>query len=55
MLMDAFIALRAAGVGLLLDISAGQLPAVLHWGGDPRGVGPAAWGGARGGRPVPGL
>ena len=43
MLMDAFIALRAAGVGLLLDISAGQLPAVLHWGADLGEVGPSDW------------
>lgn len=41
--MDAFIALRAAGVGLLLDISAGQLPAVLHWGADLGEVGPSDW------------
>ncbi len=41
--MDALIALRAAGVGLLLDISAGQLPAVLHWGADLGEVGPSDW------------
>jgi alpha-galactosidase len=32
---DARIVLRAAGVCLILDATAGRLPAVLHWGGDP--------------------
>ena len=31
---DALIALRAGGVSLLLDITAAQLPEVLHWGAD---------------------
>ena len=29
--LDTRILLRADGVALLLDLSAGQLPAVLHW------------------------
>ena len=32
---DARIVLRAAGVCLVLDATAGRLPAVLHWGRDP--------------------
>lgn len=32
--VDALIALRAGGVSLLLDVAAGQLPAVMYWGGD---------------------
>jgi len=32
--IDAFIALRGEGVSLLLDVTNGQLPAVLHWGAD---------------------
>jgi alpha-galactosidase len=28
------IALRSEGVSLVLDISNGQLPAILHWGAD---------------------
>jgi len=32
--LDTRILLRAEGVALLLDLSAGQLPAVLHWGAD---------------------
>ncbi|GAA3240961.1 alpha-galactosidase [Dactylosporangium siamense] len=31
---DALVHLRTAGVGLLIDLRAGNLPAVLHWGGD---------------------
>jgi alpha-galactosidase len=30
----AFIALRAEGVSLLLDVTDGRLPAVVHWGAD---------------------
>jgi alpha-galactosidase len=30
----AFIALRGGGVSLLLDVTDGRLPAVVHWGGD---------------------
>ena len=29
---DAFVHLSSAGVSLLLDVTAGRLPAVLHWG-----------------------
>ena len=32
--VDSMILLRAAGVALLLDCTAGQLPAVVHWGAD---------------------
>ena len=31
---NCVIALRSEGVSLVLDISAGQLPAIVHWGGD---------------------
>ena len=31
---DCMIALRSEGVSLLIDISGGQLPAVVHWGAD---------------------
>jgi alpha-galactosidase len=31
---DCLIALRSEGVSLVLDISAGQLPAIVHWGAD---------------------
>jgi alpha-galactosidase len=31
---NCVIALRSAGVSLVLDISAGQLPAIVHWGAD---------------------
>ncbi|ARC56714.1 Alpha-galactosidase [Frondihabitans sp. 762G35] len=29
---DAFVHLEAAGVGVVLDLTAGRLPAVIHWG-----------------------
>ena len=32
--VHALVSLRAAGVGVLLDLSAGRLPAVTHWGAD---------------------
>lgn len=32
---NAWVVLRAAGVAVVLDITDGQLPAVLHWGADP--------------------
>ncbi|PJE95242.1 alpha-galactosidase [Streptomyces carminius] len=32
--------LRAAGVGLVLDLTGGTLPRVLHWGADLGGLGP---------------
>jgi alpha-galactosidase len=32
--VDAFIALRGEGVSLLLDVTDGRLPAVVHWGAD---------------------
>lgn len=28
------VVLRAAGVGVVLDLSAGRLPAIVHWGAD---------------------
>jgi alpha-galactosidase len=31
---DCVIALRSEGVSLVLDVSAGQLPAIVHWGAD---------------------
>ena len=31
---NCVIALRSEGVSLLLDISGGQLPAIVHWGAD---------------------
>ena len=31
---NCVIALRSEGVSLLLDISSGQLPAIVHWGAD---------------------
>jgi alpha-galactosidase len=31
---NCVIALRSAGVSLVLDVSAGQLPAIIHWGTD---------------------
>jgi alpha-galactosidase len=31
---NCVIALRSAGVSLVLDVSAGQLPAIIHWGAD---------------------
>ena len=31
---DCVIALRSDGVSLVLDVSAGQLPAIVHWGAD---------------------
>ena len=31
---NCVIALRSQGVSLVLDISAGQLPAIVHWGAD---------------------
>ena len=31
---NCVIALRSEGVSLVLDISAGQLPAIVHWGAD---------------------
>ena len=31
---NCVIALRSEGVSLLLDVSAGQLPAIAHWGAD---------------------
>ncbi len=42
---DAVVHLRAAGVGLLLDLSDGALPAVIHWGAD---IGPLGADEARG-------
>ena len=32
--VHALVNLRAAGVGVLLDLTDGQLPAVMHWGAD---------------------
>jgi alpha-galactosidase len=32
--LNAFVALRAEGVSVVLDLAAGRLPAVLHWGAD---------------------
>lgn len=34
MATGVFLALRAAGVALLLDVTDGRLPAVVHWGAD---------------------
>ena len=31
---NCVIALRSEGVSVVLDVSAGQLPAILHWGAD---------------------
>ena len=31
---NCVIALRSEGVSLLLDVSGGQLPAIVHWGAD---------------------
>src|SRR5688500_6409138 len=31
---DCVVALRSEGVSLVLDVSAGQLPAIVHWGAD---------------------
>ncbi|ROS21561.1 alpha-galactosidase [Rathayibacter sp. PhB127] len=31
---DAFVHLRASGVSVVLDLTSGRLPAVLHWGAD---------------------
>ena len=31
---NCVIALRSEGVSLVLDVSAGQLPAIVHWGAD---------------------
>ena len=31
---NCVIALRSAGVSLVLDVSAGQLPSIIHWGAD---------------------
>ena len=36
--VDSMILLRAGGVALLLDCTAGQLPAVVHWGADLGGL-----------------
>jgi alpha-galactosidase len=38
---DCVIALRSEGVSLVLDISAGRLPAIVHWGVDPGTLDPA--------------
>lgn len=32
--VNALLALRAAGVSLVLDLTAGRLPAIVHWGAD---------------------
>ncbi len=32
--LNAFISLRGEGVGIVLDLTAGRLPAILHWGRD---------------------
>ena len=31
---NVVVALRAEGVSLLIDVTAGQLPAIVHWGAD---------------------
>ena len=31
---NCVIALRSEGVSVVLDVSAGQLPAIVHWGAD---------------------
>ena len=31
---NCMIALRAEGVSLVIDVTAGQLPAIVHWGAD---------------------
>lgn len=33
--VNAFVALRSEGVGVVVDLAAGRLPALLHWGADP--------------------
>jgi len=38
---NAYVALRAEGVLLLLDLTDGLLPSVLHWGADPGPLTPA--------------
>ena len=38
---EARAVLRAAGVALVLDITGGRLPSVLHWGADPGALGEA--------------
>ena len=41
---SGIIALRAAGVAVVLDASGPGLPRVLHWGADPgRGRSPRRW------------
>ena len=30
--VDLYVSLREAGVSVVLDLTAGQLPAVVHWG-----------------------
>ena len=32
---DTPVLLRAAGVGVLLDVTGPELPRILHWGADP--------------------
>lgn len=32
--VNAYVVLRAAGVAVVLDLSAGRLPAIVHWGAD---------------------
>jgi len=39
---SAQVCLRAAGVGLILDLTPGRLPVVAHWGADPRTLDGAA-------------
>lgn len=34
MTIDALVALRASGISLLVDVDAGRLPSILHWGAD---------------------
>ncbi len=44
---NCYVVLRAAGVAVVLDVTGGQLPAVVHWGGD---IGPVGLDDARGSR-----
>ncbi|CAL8969386.1 Alpha-galactosidase [Tessaracoccus sp. O5.2] len=33
--VNAFVTLRSEGVGVVVDLASGRLPALLHWGADP--------------------
>ena len=36
--VNAFVTLRTEGVGVIVDLTDGRLPALLHWGPDPGAI-----------------